>query len=452
MFNDILSPLFVPDDLRRLLDGRAWMRALVRAEGALALAEADHGLVPHNLAIVIADAALTFDDDPDRIGRLGKRVGNPAAGAVLALTEYVAQVSPEAARYVHFGATSQDIVDTAAMLVAKDAIDLILHRLRTLLTEIAVLTRRHEATLMVGRTLLQHALPVTFGLKAANWLTAMLEATTELESIRASQLAAQLGGASGTLASLGENGLNVAASFAARLRLVEPNAPWHTDRTRIARIGNSLAIIAGTVGKICGDVILLTQTEVGELTVSSRDGAGGSSTMPHKNNPIDAVMARACAMAVPPLSMSLQLAMSQEHERAAAAWHTEWQTLGDALALTGGAVDGLLKTVEGLVVHPAVMRRNLDITRGQVMAESVTTRLTQRLGRLEAHHLMQRVSQSATSNDTNLADELRSDEAVGAVLDSAAVTELLDPAGYLGDTARIVQRALQRHETAREED
>ncbi|QIZ37275.1 3-carboxy-cis,cis-muconate cycloisomerase [Saccharopolyspora sp. ASAGF58] len=446
---DFLAPIFTPPRLLAAVDGTAWLRALLAAEAALARAEAAHGLVPAHLAAVITECARDIRATPEQVALLGKGVGNPAAGVVIALTEHVAASSDEAAKYVHLGATSQDIMDTAAMLVAQETLGVITDELASLAARIAVLTREHAASLMAGRTLLQQALPITFGLKAAGWLTSLVEAAEELERVRSTQLAAQLGGAVGTLASLGDRGLDIAASFASELGLQSADVPWHTDRTRLVRIGNALALVAGTVGKIATDILLLAQPEIAEVAEGLEPGAGGSSTMPHKRNPIRAVVAKAAAQRVPPLVMTLQLAMFQEHERAAGSWHSEWQTLSDLLVASGGAVHALLDAVENLHVDVVAMRAGLDVSRGQLMAEAVTTRLTAVLGRMQAHHLMQRLSRRTAARGTWLRDELLADKTIAGALDEQEIDEVLDPATYLGSTAALIARALERYENHR---
>src|ERR687894_720690 len=240
------------------------------------------------------------------------------------LTEAVSEVSEEAARYVHKGATSQDIVDTAAMLLTKRALDLILTETEAIAAALAGLAVAHRDTPIAGRTLLQQALPTTFGLKAASWLVSVLKARSRLLEVREGGLAAQLGGAAGTLASLGDAGTQVLGEFARELELAEPAVPWHTDRSRIAEIGGALSLLAGVLGKISLGIILMAQTEVGEVSEPAGAGRGGSSTLPHKRNPIHSVTAAASARRVQDMTRTLQSAMVGEHERAAGAWHSEW--------------------------------------------------------------------------------------------------------------------------------
>jgi 3-carboxy-cis,cis-muconate cycloisomerase len=442
MAGELFRPIFVPDRFREAVGGRAWLQAMLDAEGALAVAQARAGLIAEEVAKTIisrCDAALF---EPKEIGHQGRAAGNPVPPLVRSLTAAVSDVSEDAARYVHKGATSQDIMDTAAMLVAKRALDLILAELDGISSACARLAESHRDTIMAGRTLLQQALPTTFGLKAAGWLVSVLEARGRLLDVRSSRLAAQLGGAAGTLASLGDSGISILEEFARELDLAEPVVPWHTDRTRVAEVGGALSLVAGVLGKISLDVILLSQTEVGEVAEPSGGGRGGSSTLPHKRNSILSVTAAASARRVVDLSRTLQAAMTQEHERAAGAWHSEWEALSDTLALTGGAAAAIREVTEGLQVHPERMRENLEATGGLLLAENVTTVAAERLGRLKAHDLVQAVARRTADGERSFREELLRDGEIREVLSEEEIDAALDPAGYLGSAGTFVDRAL----------
>jgi 3-carboxy-cis,cis-muconate cycloisomerase len=449
MCEDLFEPIFVPDEMREAVGGRAWLQAMLDAEAALAVAEARAGLIPAEAAKAISGCCTADRFDPDEIGREGRAAGNPVVPLVKALT---AAVPEEAARYVHKGATSQDIVDTAAMLVARRALDLILADFDRVAAACARLADAHRATIMAGRTLLQQALPITFGLKAAGWLVAVVEACRRLLTVRESGLAAQLGGAAGTLASLGPDGLQVLREFARELDLAEPVVPWHTARLRIAELGGALALGAGVMHKLALDVVLMAQTEIAEVAEPSGDGRGGSSTLPHKRNPILAVTAAACARRVPSLEHTLQAAMAQEHERAAGAWHAEWEPLSDALALTGGAAAAMREATEGLQVHPERMHANLDATDGLLLAEHVTTIAAKHLGRLEAHQLVEVASRRTLVHGSSLREELLAEPALRKVLSSAEIDAALDPARYLGSAGAFVDRALELYRNEKRHD
>jgi 3-carboxy-cis,cis-muconate cycloisomerase len=451
MAEELFRPIFVPHKLREAVSGRAWLQAMLEAEGALAVAEARIGLIPPDAAEAIASCCKKGGEaglfDPEDLGRKGRAQGNPIPPLVRVLTEAVSEVSQEAARYVHKGATSQDIVDTAAMLVARRALDLILIELDEISRACARLADTHRETIMAGRTLLQQALPTTFGHKAAGWLVSALEARRRLLEVRSSGLAAQLGGAAGTLASLGGSGPSVLEEFARELGLAEPVVPWHTDRTRISELGAALSLVAGVLGKISLDVVLMAQTEVAEVAESPGDGHGGSSTLAHKRNPILSVTAVASARRVQDLSHTLQAAMVAEHERAAGAWHAEWEALSDALALTGGAATATREALEGLQVHTDRMRENLGATGGLLLSEHVTKIVAERLGRLEAHELVEAASHRTLESGRSLREELLAEPALQEALSPGEIDAALDPARYLGSAQLFVERALSLYRT-----
>lgn len=442
MDGELFRPIFVPETFRNAVSGRAWLQAMLDAEAALALAEARAGLIPLEAAEAIASCCDAGLFDPEEIGRKGLGAGNPVPPLVRALTEAVSGLSEEASRHVHRGATSQDITDTAAMLVCRRALDLILAETDGIAAACARLADEHRGTLVAGRTLLQQALPTTFGLKAAVWLVSVLEARRKLRVVRASGLAAQLGGAAGTLASLGPDGPRVLDEFARELDLAEPVLPWHTDRSRIAEVGGALALLVGALGKISLDVILMAQTEIGEVAEPAAAGRGGSSTLPHKRNPVLSVTAAASVSRVRDLSHTLQAAMVGEHERAAGAWHAEWEALSDALALAGGAAAAVREVTGGLEVHPERMRENLDRTGGMLLAENVTVVAAGRLGRLKAHDLVEAACQRALRGGKPLREELLEDAEINTVLSAEEIDVALDPARYLGSAGEFVERAL----------
>jgi 3-carboxy-cis,cis-muconate cycloisomerase len=442
MEGTIFRPVFIPDEFREVVSGRAWLQAMLDAEAALATAEAQIGLIPHEAAAAIVSCCEATRFDPEELGRHGRSAGNPVPPLVKALTAAVSEVSVDAARYVHKGATSQDIVDTAAMLVARRALGLILAELEGISRACARLAEEHRGTIMAGRTLLQQALPTTFGLKAAGWLVSVLELRRRLLDLREGGLAVQLGGAAGTLASLGEPGVSVLGEFAQNLELAEPTVPWHTDRTRVAEIGGSLSLAAGVLGKISLDVILMAQTEVGEVAEPAEGDRGGSSTLPHKRNPILSVTATADTRRVQALAQTLYGAMVGEHERAAGAWHAEWEALSEALALTGGAAAAVREATEGLEIHPEKMRQNLNETGGMLMAENITTVVADRLGRLEAHEIVEAAARRAADGGKPFRDELLAEPVLRERLSLEEIDAALDPAGYLGSTETFIDRAL----------
>jgi 3-carboxy-cis,cis-muconate cycloisomerase len=337
--------LFVPPAFRGAVSDEAWLRALLETERALATAQAKVGVISQEAAAAVV-AACTGDFDAAALAEAGRRAGNPVEPLVRALREH--------AEFVHWGATSQDILDTAAALVTRDATMLIAAELDGVARACAELADRHRSTVMAARTLLQQAVPTTFGLKAAGWLVGTLHARERIVAVR---LSAQLGGAGGTLAALGDHGVDVLRAYSEELGLPEPLLPWHTRRLRVAEVGAGLAIAAGFLSKIALDIVLLAQTEVGEV----REQAGGdSSTMPHKQNPVGSTLTRACALRVEGATGVLLAALPQEHERAAGAWHAEWAALSDALMLTGAAAAALRETLTGLEVDVERMSANIS--------------------------------------------------------------------------------------------
>ena len=439
MSESLFGPIFIPDRIREAVGDRAWLQAMLDAEAALAVAQARAALISSEAAEAISESCDVNRFDPEELGHQSRAAGNPVPSLVKALTE---AVPGDAARHVHKGATSQDIMDTAEMLVARRTLDLVLADVDRLAAACARLADDHRETIMPGRTLLQQALPITFGLKAAGWLVSVLEARQRLVAVRQVHLAAQLGGAAGTLASLGANGIRVLEEFARELGLAEPVVPWHNARLRVAELGGVLALVAGVAHKLALDVVLMAQTEAAEVAEPADGGRGGSSTLPHKRNPVLSVLAVACARRVPPLAETLQAAMAQEHERAVGAWHAEWETLSDALALTGGAAAAMCEVMEGLEVHPDRMRENLDATDGLLLAENVTTVAAEKLGRLEAHELVQAAAQRATDDGKSFREELLAEPDLREALSPEEVDAALDPAGYLGSAEALVQRAL----------
>ena len=429
--------LFVPAPVREAVSGRSWLEALLEVERALAAAGATVGVVPQAAADAIAAACA--DADAFRWEELlgqGHAVGNPVEPLVRALR---ARVGVEHEAFVHFGATSQDVLDSAAMLVARESLAHVLGHVDAVAAACAGLGRDHRKAPMAARTLLQQAVPTTFGLVAAGWLVAVLDARERLAELADSGLAVQLGGAAGTLAALGEDGPRVVDELARELDLTVPTLPWHTNRVRIAEVGSALATAAGVCGKIGLDVVLLSQTEVAEVREAS---GGGSSTMPQKRNPVQATLARACARLAAAHASVLQETLVQEHERAAGAWHAEWVALCGALAYAGGAAAAAAESLAGLQVDAQRMRVNLDAGGGLVLAERIALALAETMTREAAHELVAEAAAAPSFREALLADS-RNPLAAGE-LDA-----LLDPTTYLGSADALVDRALARYGAVR---
>ena len=447
-------------------DDTAWLQAMLDAEAGLARALERAGLAPAGAGEAVTAAARAGNFDPNELGGLAALTGNPVPGLARALARQVPQTAVSA---VHRGATSQDIVDTAAMLLAKRAIDVIAADLARAADAAAGLATAHRDSIMIGRTLLQQAVPVTFGLVAAGWLTSLDEARAGLDSV-GPRLAVQFGGAAGTLASLGEAGQRVTALLATELGLAVPVLPWHTDRLRIIDLGTALARVAAVLGKIARDVTLLAQSEVGEVSEgggpadarADQRGAdqqapaasprrGGSSAMPHKRNPVASIAILGCTRQVPGLLATLAAASEQELQRAAGAWHAEWEPLTALLKLTGSASSWAADLLPGLVVDTSRMAANLAATKGLPLAEHVSSLLAGVLGGAQAHDLVAEAGARATSAGLPLRDVLLAVPKLEERLSSAGITaeqidSALEPSGYLGATDAFITAAIDAHE------
>ena len=428
---------------------QAWLQAMLDTEAALARALEQAGMAPPGAGAAVTAAARAEAFDAAELGRQAALTGNPVPGLVRALTR---TLPAGLACAVHQGATSQDIIDTAAMLLARQALGVISDDLAAAAAAAARLAAVHRDTIMIGRTLLQQAVPVTFGLVAAGWLTGLDEAATALDRVAASRLAVQFGGAAGTLSALGGRGSEVAALLAAELGLRAPTLPWHTDRLRITEIAGACAGVTGVLSKIARDVTLLAQTEVGEVAEGGDERRGGSSAMPQKRNPVASIAVLGCTRQVPGLVATLVAVAEQEHQRAAGAWHAEWEPLADLLRLTGSAASWTADLLGGLEPDPGRMRRNLDAAGGFPMAEHVASLLAPALGRTAAHDLLAEASAAAVAEGRTLgeavADRLDAARLAEAGVTPGQVTAALDPAGYLGAAAEFVDAALAAHTQA----
>lgn len=439
----LFSGLFARGPVAAQVSDQALLQAMVDVELALVRALVRAGIAPVEAERdldAVADAGAL---DLASLGRSTAEKGTPVPALVGALRDRLGD-SP-AATVLHSGATSQDIVDTAIMLVGRRALEPLLSDLAGASELCAGLAVAHRGSLQAGRTLLQQAVPLTFGLKAAGWMTALDESWGELARVWTRELAVQLGGAAGTLSSLGEHGLEVASSLAAQLELAEPVLPWHTIRVRPARLASALGIALGAMSKIARDAVLLAQTEVDELSEGGGDGRGGSSTMPHKRNSVGAVAVLACAERGPGLVATILAAMGQEHERAAGAWQAEWEPLLELLRLTGSAAAALRDVLAGLEVHADRMRANLDLTRGLVMSESVTSALAESLGRPRAQELVEAAARRAAREQRELRHVLLDMPEVTGAMGPDEFDRALAPENYLGATPQLIDRALAAH-------
>ncbi len=443
----LLDSLFTTAEMQEVFSDRVRIQRMLDFEAALATAQAKVGIIPDLAATAIAqkcDAALF---DFDGLGRDAAYSGNLAIPLVKQLTTLVAKDNDEAAKFVHWGATSQDAIDTGLVLQLRDALNSIKQQLGDLSNALIIQVKRHRNTLMVGRTWLQHALPITFGSKAAGWLDSVTRDRQRLKEIRPRVLALQFGGAAGTLASLGSHGITVALELAKGLDLELPASPWHSQRDRVAEVATTLGLLVGNLGKIARDVSLCMQTEVAELAEPAVPGRGGSSTMPHKRNPVGCATALSAAIRVPGLVSTMLTAMPQEHERGLGGWHAEWNTLPEIAMLAAGTLDNLTEVIAGLEVNVERMRANLDSSTGLIMAEAVTMALGKAMGKREAHRLVEQACLRAVRESRHLHDVLFEDPVIQARLTVAELEKLMDPAHYLGATQEFIDRVLIAAET-----
>ncbi len=435
--------LFGTPEMAAVFSAEAHVAALLAFEAGLARAEARAGVIPAGAADAIAAACRVELFDVPALYRDAVPAGTLAIPLVKALT---AQVAGEDGRYVHWGATSQDAIDSAMMLQMRSGLDLLIEDLLEAGAASAVLAEQHRRTPMIGRTLLQQALPITFGLKAARWLALVSRQARRLHALRTDALVAQFGGAVGTLSALGDDGLMVMQFLAEELGLHTPDLPWHSERDRIAELASAVGVVAGAMMKIADDILLLAQTEVGEVSEAASPGKGGSSAMPHKRNPVDATFAIASArLAVGDVSTVLN-AMAHEHERSAGGWQIEWSALPRLFGHTAGAVDRVRSAVVGLVVDPARMQANLELTGGLMMAEPLTMALARSIGRPEAFRLVEAATIRARDTNQPLRDVALADERIRSALSPDEIDRALDPANYLGSTDVFIDRALAEYQ------
>jgi 3-carboxy-cis,cis-muconate cycloisomerase len=433
----LLAPGWAGSPAASATGDTAYLRALLDAEAALTRAQAALGLAPGDAARAVTEAAGAGGFDVRSLAERARGGGNPVIPLVADLTKAVGE---RYGPYVHRGATSQDIMDTATMLVAARVLDLIGADLGRTAAALARLAARHRDTVMPGRTLTQHAVPTTFGLKAAGWRSLVLDARDRCGAVRAA-LPAQLGGAAGTLAAFTAYGADEATAlpgaYARELGLAEPPLPWHTLRTPIADLAGCLAFAAGALGRVAVDVLTLSRTEIAEVAEGS---GGGSSAMPHKANPVRSTLIAAAARRAPQLAATLYASLAAEDERPAGAWHAEWEPLRDLLRLVGGAARDAAELAEGLRVHPQAMRQHLDLTHGLIVSERLAAELAGVLGRARAKELLTRLAERAYAENRSLGDLLAEEPEVRG----ADLGALTDPTRYTGSAGVLTDRALER--------
>ncbi|MEU6023263.1 adenylosuccinate lyase family protein [Micromonospora sp. NPDC047134] len=447
----LLSPVRAGTPVEAAVDDVAWVQAMLDAESALARAQARLGTLPPEAAEMITRCARVEAFDVRAIALASRETANPVVALVQALTAGVAAKDRAAAEYVHRGSTSQDIFDTGAMLVARRAIALIRADLTAVATSLGVLAGRHRDTVMAGRTLALHAVPTTFGLKAAGWRRLVLDARDRLDAL---VLPVALGGAAGTLAGYqeyanmdGHHGegypARLTAAYAEETGLAAVVLPWHALRTPMADLAAALAHTAGALGKFAADVLVLVRTEIGEVAEPTVAGRGSSSAMPHKSNPVLSTLIRSAALQAPCYAAALTQCLVAEDERSAGVWHAEWLPLRELLRLVGGAAHTAEQLAAGLTVRPERMRANLALTGNRVATERVAAVLTPHLGRAPARALLTEASRVAEQTGQPLHQVLGADSRVAGHLSEQELTRLLDPAGYVGAAGDLVDRELR---------
>jgi len=442
----LIDSLNTTEALADVFSDESLLQAMLDFEAALSRAEAAEGIVPAAAAKVISTAAKAASSDIAGIAALVRetqRAGTPGIPIAKALTARVRGVDAEAARFVHWGATSQDVADTGLILLLKRAQPILAADLSRLEKNLQALSEKHRDTTMLGRTLLQAAPPVTFGLKAAGWLGAIRRSRVRLDAAFGEALVLQFGGASGTLAALGGKGLAVGKAMAADLELGFPDAPWHAQRDRLGALVAASGVLTGALGKMARDVSLLMQGEVGEASEAGGEERGGSSTMPQKRNPIASSLALAAANRVPGLVAAFLAGMVQEHERGVGGWQAEWPTVAHVIQSTGAAAAAMAEVAGGLEVDAARMRENIEATHGTIFAERAAMLLRESLGREAAHKLMEEATRKSTAQGRPLAEVLREIPEVTKVLDRKTLDGLDRPENYLGVAEELRKRLLE---------
>ena len=438
----IFRDAFGSPAMRAIFSDKALVARYVEVEVALAKVQGALGLIPADAAAQIAKGATTLQPDMAKLKTETDLVGYPIVGIVHQLQK----VCGDAGRYLHWGATTQDIMDMATVLQVRAALDLIDADLKAVADDFAKLADKHRATVMAGRTHLQHALPTTFGLKVAVWLSMIDRHRERLAQMRPRVLMGQFGGAAGTLASLKDKGLAVHDALMIELKLATPTVPWHVARDGLAEAVSFLGLVTGTLGKIATDVMLLMQTEVGEAFEPFMPGRGSSSTMPQKRNPISAELMAASARSVrQDVGLMLDSLAGADHERATGPWHLEWIALPRAFITTGGALTQAKFLAGGLIVDTQRMRKNLDMTGGLIVAEAVMMALAEKIGRGPAHDCVYAACRKSLDGGTMLLDELRKEPKVTSAIDAATLERLVDPAHYLGAASAMIDRVLTAH-------
>jgi 3-carboxy-cis,cis-muconate cycloisomerase len=431
--------------MAEIFSERHAVQCMLDFEAALARALVAAGIAPGTAAAAIKSKCQVDLYKIDQLVEASAEAGNLAIPLVKALTHQVAQKNKRAAGFVHWGATSQDAIDTGLVLQLREALNVLSLGLDRLADALTSLLQEHRSTVLPGRTWLQQAPPVTLGLKAAGWLDAVGRHRRRLRLAHEAVTVLQFGGAVGTLAALGDRGLAVASALSADLKLALPDIPWHAHRDRIAEVAATLGLLAGSLGKIARDISLMSQTEVAEVAEPYAPGLGGSSTMPHKRNPVDCAAVLAATIRVPALVSTMLSTMVQEHERGLGGWQAERETLPQIFSLTADALDRIIHLILGLEVNPRSMARNLEVTRGLIFSEAIAFALARHVGKKAAHELVERACRRSVAEDIHLRDILVEEVEVRAHLTPKELDRLFAPEKYLGSAGKMIDRVLKRN-------
>ncbi len=437
--------IFYQDDIVALFSDAQLLRYMLQVEVALAKAQAQVGVIPTSAAKVIAEVVEQQGIDcldQAQLAAAAGLAGNLAIPLVKQLTDAVAKCDQHAAGYVHWGATSQDVIDSACILQIRAGLVLLEQSLQQAYLAAIQLTQDYRHQLMIGRTWLQHALPITFGFKTARWASALKRDLDRLQQLKSRVLCAQLGGATGSLAAMGDQGSAVLTAFAAALDLNVPDCSWHAERDRVVEVAGMLALLVGNLGKMARDWSLMMQTEIAELSEPTQQGRGGSSTMPHKRNPVAAASVLAAAHRVPGLMSSLYQSMLQEHERGLGGWHAEWLILPEIFQLSAGALAKSVEVLTGLTVYPEQMQHNLDTTQGLIMAEALMMVLAEPMGRLNAHQCIKLACQRAVAEQRHLLDVVLELPQLSAHFSEQTLAACFLPNAYLGNIQQQIDAVL----------
>lgn len=448
--SQLYASLFYQDDVTEIFSDQSLISYMIQAEVALAKAQAQVGVIPQSAADsieAIAQKTALEQIDFDALATATGLAGNIAIPFVKQLTAIVKQQDEDAARYVHWGATSQDILDTACILQCRDALQWVERSVQQNYQTALAQAQVYRDQVMIGRTWLQQALPITLGHKFARWASAFKRDLDRIQAMKARVLAVQLGGAVGSLASLLDQGSAVVEAFAQQLQLSAPSCTWHGERDRIVEIASVLGMIVGNTGKMARDWSLMMQTEIAEVFEPTAKGRGGSSTMPHKRNPVAAASVLAAANRVPVLMASLYQSMVQEHERSLGAWHAEWLALPEIFQLCAGALSRTLDILQGMEVNTENMQRNLECTQGLIMAEAVMMALAPKLGRLNAHHVVEAACKTAVAEQKHLKDVIAELDDIKNNFSTAEISAIFKPESYLGNIQAQIDAVLQEART-----